>query len=109
MLQVTLKVSIIFGGKFSPNLRSQFALGVLRAQSKHDTRTGRAEITPDLLTPAHCLHPQHQDLLLNPSFTNELFIWNIMEDLSLGVFLYVVQRVAAQSAHFKWNTKLFLI
>lgn len=104
---MTLKVPIIFGGEFYFTLRSQFALGTWRALGSHGTST---EITPDLLTPAHCLHPQHQSLLLNLSFfTNELFIWDIMQDLSLGVFPCIVQRAAAQSARFQRNTKLFLI
>lgn len=107
---MTLKVSITFGGNFSLSLRSQFTLGTLRALANHGTRTGRAEIIPDLLIPTHCLHPQHQDLLLNLSlFTNELFIWDIMQDLSLGAFPCIVRRVAAQSARFQWNAKLFLI
>lgn len=104
---MTLKVPIIFGGEFYFTLRSQFALGTLRSLGSHGTST---EITPDLLTPTHCLHPQHQSLLLNLSFfTNELFIWDIMQDLSLGVFSCIVQRAAAQSARFQRNTKLFLI
>lgn len=39
----------------------------------------------------------------------ELFMWGAMQDLSLGVFPCIVQRVAAQSARSEWNTKLFLI